>query len=71
MTKVKINQRGNINIPQDLIRGMITFEKGKEFEVMTDGEYETLKTKEKNQRKGAIVLVPLKGLTKEDYDIPF
>jgi hypothetical protein len=69
MSIVKINQRGNISIPRNVIQPLITFEKGKEFRVMTGEEYNKIPPEER--KSGAIVLMPLKGLTEKDYDIPF
>lgn len=40
MSIVKINQRGNINIPREAINSFLTFEKGREFRVMTKEGYE-------------------------------
>jgi hypothetical protein len=72
MSIAKINKKGNLVIPRDAIQGMITFEIDKEFEVLTEEEYEKdHKNKPESKLKGAIVLSPLKGLTGKDYDIPF
>ena len=71
MSIVKINQRGNINIPREAIQAFRTFEKGKEFRVISEEEYklQIKKKKPEDIKRGVIVLAPLKDIG--DIEIPF